>query len=266
MAEVVCVQGNDAVSVAQSLSFQSQCEPKDYIVERGLFVEYSNGVAIDLGGYNFMVKGPGSKSLVETIDEKVQSVGQARLLDVGCGAGRFLTDCASRWSGLISLHGLTAYFYNRIFDKVSLETTQQAIDRLGIEVKRGDAQKLANHYSPNQFDIVTAVKVAPYLEDPWALVKGIDYVLKPGGVGYINHLFPLLSDPEYRNQTVAGLSDEELFALRLFFEEDGRFETRFGCNLVYKKTQDPLNIPIDYAVPILQTEDSSSRIRYRFLI
>lgn len=266
MAEVVCIQDRALIEAIQRQNFVDQSNPQDYTVERGLFAEYSNGVVIDTeGGYNFILTGPGSKSLVETIGEKVKSGGKARLLDVGCGTGRFLTDCASYsdWSGLISCHGLTACLYNRIFRKVPFETTQEAIKRLGIEVKLGDAQKLASYYSPDQFDIVTAVKVSLYLADPWTLVKGIDYILKPGGVGYINYFFPILGR---NNNTRLGLSNEELSALYTFFYKDKRFEIKCINDLVYKKTQAPLDIPIGYAAPILETGDFPSRISYRFLI
>lgn len=242
-------------------SFARQTRPQDYIVERGLFVECHDGVVINFeGGYNSILIGPGRQTLFGTIEEKIRLSGEVELLDVGCGTGRFLIDCASIWSGAIRCYGLTARHYSRAYRTSPPETTEDAIQRLGIDVRVGDAQRLADVYD-HQFDLITAVYVAQYLGDPWSLIKGVHQVLKLGGVAYINRFLPIL---QYNRQAVAGMSDREILDLYEYLKSDPRFEIRKGEDLVYQKLGSELNLPVAPLYPVYDPNSLSDGIQYRF--
>lgn len=242
-------------------SFAEQKREKDYIVDRGLFADYQNGrVIISDGGYNSILIGPGRQTLLETIKERIRRLGEIELLDVGCGTGRFLIDCASIWSGAIRCHGLTAYRYSRVYRTSPFETTEDAIRRLDIDVRVGDAQRLADVYE-QQFDLITAVRVAPYLGDPWSLIKGVHQVLKSGGVAYINRFLPI---QQYNMQAVVGMSTQEVSDLYRYLGSDPRFEVRKVVDIVYQKLSPELNFPVVPLYPVYDPNRSSDGIQYRF--
>lgn len=143
-----------------------------------------------------------------------------------------------------------------------METTIEAIQRLGIDVKIGDAQRLADLYG-QQFDIITAVHVAQYLIDPWALVKGIHEILKVGGVVYIDSFLPAMMD--YENKAVAGMSKEEERGLFDYLKSDRRFEVRGLSSLVYCKLDPKLNLPITTLYFGSRANVSPKGIQYRFI-
>lgn len=242
-------------------SFARQTRPQNYIVERELFAEYRDGRVIDFGGgYNSILRGYGGRSLFGMIKDRMKLLGEVKLLDVGCGTGRFLIDCASIWSGAIRCYGLTACRYSRIYRISPFETTEDAIQRLGIDVRVGDAQRLADVYD-HQFDLITAVRVAQYLGDPWSLIKGVHQVLKLGGVAYINRFLPVL---QYNRQAVAGMSDRERLDLYEYLKRDQRFEVRNGTDLVYRKLGPELNLPVVPLYPVYDPNSFSDGIQYRF--
>lgn len=238
-------------------SFKTEAEPQDYIVERGLFAEFANSRMIDSeGGYNYILRGPGKRTLIQTIEKKIRRLRRIAILDVGCGTGRFLIDCATRWPGLVQCFGLTAYPYNRIYVEAPRETTQEATRRLGIDIRVGDAQRLNTVYANQQFDIITAVRVAQYLADPWVLVERAHEVLGIGGVAYINRILPVA---QYNQRAVEGMSEQEIEKLYRFLEVDKRFENRMNADIIYRKLGQRLHFPIAYVM------GSSHGFSYRFI-
>lgn len=241
--------------------FEYQAQGPTYNVERGLFGEFLNGIIIDAeGGYNYILRGPGKNTLIETITEKALGKNGADIIDIGCGAGRFLIDSVNNWPGSVRARGLTAFFYDKNYQINPKETTKEALARLSIEVKIGDAQRLTKYFSPEQFDIATAVYTAIYLVDPLALLTGIHSLLKFDGIGYIHRFFPF---NEYdTHHGFSRVNPEDQAAFRAYFERDERFEIRNGFDLVYRKTKQDLKLPLTYKIT---TPSLNNDFRYCFL-
>lgn len=243
-------------------SYLSHTNPQDYNIERGLFWEFKNGKAIYTdGGYNCILKGPGQNKFVDTIQEKIEKGKEVELLDVGCGTGRYLIDCKTQWTSRVRCSGITAHLYTRTYQNAPYETTKEALARLNIKIQLGDAQSLDKYYQPNQFDIITAVYVAQYLADPWALVESIHQVLKPDGIAFIHRFFHALT---HDIGSGFSLSDSGRRSLFEYFTDNECYEVRNGSDLIYKKNNSKIESPLGYN--LTSPASFGGNFRYQLLI
>jgi len=100
------------------------------------------------------------RSAYRWVPEKV------RILDIGCGFGESL-----------------AYHNSRNCEVYGVEADsniQKVIDKFGYKIHVG----LFDYkiYEPNFFDYVTMDQVAEHVVDPISVLKGVEKILKPGGV------------------------------------------------------------------------------------
>lgn len=94
------------------------------------------------------------------------NVAPGRLLDVGCGSGRFL--------GAMQGRGWTVMGVD--FDPAAIRVARQ---RYGIEVRQGTVADLA--VEGLQFDAITASHVIEHVRDPVGLLAECRRLLRPGG-------------------------------------------------------------------------------------
>jgi methionine biosynthesis protein MetW len=109
-----------------------------------------------------------------------------RVLDIGCGDGRFCTLARNRCTAIVGV--------------------DCALKALGIARQRNIPVVQSNFgehklpFADASFDVVTCLDVIEHIFDPFFLLKEINRVLKPGGelilttpnLRYIKHVFDLL--------------------------------------------------------------------------
>lgn len=97
--------------------------------------------------------------------------GPLRLLDVGCGAGATLEAIRARetvaWAGGVELEPGAAERAERRFDRLWREDVQ-GFDP-GAEI------------APGSLDLILCLDVLEHLPDPWAVVRRLSPLLRPGG-------------------------------------------------------------------------------------
>jgi 2-polyprenyl-3-methyl-5-hydroxy-6-metoxy-1,4-benzoquinol methylase len=92
-----------------------------------------------------------------------------RVLDVGCGDGRFLYRMHRKgWSGV----GLD-------FDLNAIEAAKEMYGKYGFELLQTDL--ISARFPDNSFDAVTMNHVIEHVSDPGALLAEVKRILKPGG-------------------------------------------------------------------------------------
>ncbi len=107
-----------------------------------------------------------SPSFLRALDLARQT-GAKTLMDLGCGAGRFLDKARAA--------GIKTY---------GLDLNEQAVEKArsrGHEVLCCTAESYAASRPENRFDLVTAFEVMEHLSDPVGFFKGAARLVKPGG-------------------------------------------------------------------------------------
>lgn len=95
-----------------------------------------------------------------------------RLLDVGCGDGTFIARLKERFPDL-DVAGIDFSAAAREGDSETLRAAMTT----------GDVEKLTDYYDEESFDLVVSCEVLEHVEDPAAVLHGVNQVLKPGGIG-----------------------------------------------------------------------------------
>jgi ubiquinone/menaquinone biosynthesis C-methylase UbiE len=98
----------------------------------------------------------------------------ARVLEVGCGSGRFAVDLARRGLRVVAIDPAAAMVEQA---RTHAEQAGFGADRLTVTL--GDASALA--FADQTFDLIVALGVLPWLEDPTQAVREMARVTRPCG-------------------------------------------------------------------------------------
>jgi SAM-dependent methyltransferase len=135
-----------------------------------------------------------------------------RVLEVGCGAGGTLAALkASGHAGWIA--GI----------ELSPDAAARARPRLDV-LHEGDVDTQLEHFAAGSIDLILCLDVLEHLVDPWATLKRLQALLRPGGqlivslpnIRHYSVLLPLLFKGRWRYET-AGIMDRT--HLRFFSRE-----------------------------------------------
>ncbi len=137
-----------------------------------------------------------------------------KILDVGCGEGRFISNDPKRIEGIDQ-------------NEKSLKICQQK----GYHVISGDVTQLP--FKDQQFDAVHCAHVIEHLlpKEAYAIIKEIDRVLKPGGIFCLRT--PMLHNGFYNDFTHVKPYHPE--AILHYLESDGAQRTYDDMRISYKK-------------------------------
>lgn len=186
-----------------------------YIVSRGVESSSVDRPPWIVGGYRQILPKLDGMDVMEFIQHVIDKKGMARILDVGCGNGRFLNQCKNGYlirqkygpsrvipglGKLVSCVGLTSCLY-RFRDENSIPddpvSDKLKYLRAGIHIEVADAQNLVTLFPEQEFDVITAVHVAEHVADPWSLFYGIYAKLSNEGAGFVGRIpFNLTSEKE----------------------------------------------------------------------
>lgn len=175
-----------------------------------------------------------------------ESTVQPTMLDVGCGSTAM---AISQLTDALPIRGIginALVFKNLIAQH----------DRL--DVQQGDIQRLTDYIAPESIDVAMSVFAITYCADPFAVVEGVNQVLRPHGVAFlrdipITSVIPELQDPaayEYFKQYCEGTG---------WFISEYQNRHILGnptlWNIAYVKNQNSL------ALPLVPTGTISQRIQ-----
>jgi ubiquinone/menaquinone biosynthesis C-methylase UbiE len=133
------------------------------------------------------------KDLLEIVDEKILSKGQSpiKILDIGCGEGKFLLDCKEKWGSNIDCFGLSAFPYHdeegsSLFPYDEEMSFNSVLKTKGVDIKIGDVHRLYDLVPNNNFDVVTSATAFRYFAHPATALKMIYQTLRYDGICLIN--------------------------------------------------------------------------------
>lgn len=103
--------------------------------------------------------------------ERIGSPSGLNILDVGCGDGVLAVELAKRGAKVRGIDSSEAM--------IAAARQRAASDNIEIDFNRAAAESLP--FADNQFDVVTAIAVLCFIDDPGAALREMARVLKPGG-------------------------------------------------------------------------------------
>lgn len=108
-----------------------------------------------------------------------------KILDLGCGSGRFLRELKEIFSDRVDVHGITARAYDENGQPISdVQREQEYIHSQkenGIDIQLGDMGNLGE-FNDDSLDIIISAEGINYAGDPLLVVKESMRALKMGGV------------------------------------------------------------------------------------
>lgn len=219
-----------------------------YEVKRGLTYESSQQGESPLKGLGYTQLLPliDGENVIQIIESRAQTGQKVKIMDVGCGRGRFLIDCKIKWGDKVECTGVTAFPYHQA-------TTQEELQRLAIAIEIADAQSLPRNFAGEKFDIVVSTYTAIHVTDALAMLKGIYWILKPDGVALI-HRFPIWT-VEGDKKFMQLLEDQ----YAVHFSETPRGG---GVDIAFRKNAPRLSLPVVYS-HIEHHVDDFKRVIYR---
>jgi len=143
--------------------------------------EYFEDIAADFDSYyeqprgfvnkviNAWLRKPGLIKRMEITLELINPSSGKRILDVGCGSGKFAIECAKR--------GAEVYGIDISKNMIKIAKEQCKRNNVKVELIVGDALKEL----PKNFDFTVALGVLEYLEQPEALLRNMLASIKNGG-------------------------------------------------------------------------------------
>jgi ubiquinone biosynthesis O-methyltransferase len=107
----------------------------------------------------------------QLVRELVGDVGGRRVLDVGCGDGKFALELTKRGAVVTGIDASAA-----MIDAAKRRAAQHNVD---ITFRVGTAEQLP--FSAERFDVVTAITILCFVDDAAPVFREIARVLRPGG-------------------------------------------------------------------------------------
>jgi SAM-dependent methyltransferase len=211
--------------------FQEQIG-RTYTTYRGITPLYR-----EIETYPLLLKDDCGRNIFDVVQGRVDSGDNVDILDLGCGTGRFLIQCARRWPGRVTGSGITA----TIYDEIAIPnggpqySFKKDKEELCVDVQVKDICSLDTTYPENSKDIVTSVYTANYLVDSWSLIRLMHRALRIGGEGFVGQ-FPL---------NLVSISEEKYLINYLEREAGFSFiELSGGWTLYYQKLDEKLVLPL----------------------
>lgn len=109
------------------------------------------------------------------LDRASPAAGFARVLDAGCGTGRFTEHLANRFRAVVGLD-------------LDPDMLAMAAERVRARLVEGDAVALP--FGDGRFDLAVAVTVCEFTADPAAVIAELARVVRPGGRVVVGSLNP----------------------------------------------------------------------------
>jgi SAM-dependent methyltransferase len=106
------------------------------------------------------------------------------VLDLGCGRGNFLLDCAIQWPGKINGIGVTSKFYPN--SEISVLSGLNENSQKVIDIKIADIANIDQLVKKSSVDLAVSVQTFRYLADPWMALKKVYSALAPDGICLID--------------------------------------------------------------------------------
>lgn len=171
-------------------------------------------------GYKETLPTFNGKNVEQLLVEKVaSSVDPIKILDVGCGEGKFLKDCRDRWGDRVETFGVTAK-YSDIPEDSDLAIGVGDIQSLIITLRR-------NELPIKGYDLVVSAFTLRYVVDYMATIKQMRTVLAEGGIALIDHVKGYGQKPE---QFIYNNTDTQLLE-----------------GIAFRKSDSPIMGPIGYS-------------------
>lgn len=246
----------------REIAFCDEQGTKPYVVSRGVEPTATDRPPWTTYGYRQALLGLDGLDVMEFIQRVIDTKGRARVLDAGCGSGRFLWECkqgyrrhsdgvvVTGWQDQVECFGMTAFMYD-----FSIKS-----HNAGVQIEVGDAQNLSGLYHGQSFDVITAVHVAHHVADPWALIYGMYEKLAAGGGCFIRGMpFNLVEGEDAR---LSNYLRENYGAEVKDPYYDKRFPERLADISIKKEPDRELLLPLEYA-DVIQT-GFAPRVLYRF--
>ncbi len=139
---------------------------------RARFLDWELGT----GYLGFFSKNPGTRYTftrrLEEVFQMLPSLGHAKVLEIGCGAGLLPLELASQAESVagIDISHFVLDFANQVKDYIQYRN---------VSFQQGDAEQLA--FRDETFDLVICSEVLEHLLQPQQTLNEIRRVLKPGG-------------------------------------------------------------------------------------
>lgn len=192
------------------------------------------GVRRGIEGYGAFLPLLNGKLVKEVIQDAVLEHNRAvNILDIGAGAGKFLSDCKNIWGDKVSSSGITAYPYE---GGVAREANGNK-----IEIQTGDISNLAAFFQGRKFDVIVSVQTMDYLVDPWRALADAYGLLEDKATLLINE-FPIrgrfVGEEGNLQKLVAGLQKEYGMHITFPFTDAG------FCNIAMKKQKTDFILPV----------------------
>lgn len=267
----------DQVRVVRQQSFQFHSKELKYTVSRGVVSSLLDRSPWQTQGYVQILPELDGLNVMEFIQQVIDTKGQARLLDVGCGSARFLNQCKNGyrvdddrglslrkegWKELVQCFGLTSHLYRFCNTDGTPKNREEELAKYcnaGIQLDVYDAQNLANFYPGQTFDVITAAYVAEHIADPWALFYGMYEKLSEEGGCFIKGI-PFRMCPQDETDIAEFLRFKHRATVTSPYIERGVSFALSG-DIAIRKRLPKLQLPIEYD---LVNPSFPPRVIYKF--
>ena len=137
-----------------------------------------------------------------------------RILDIGCGQGRFTRRLGKRGAQVTGVD----------WSKAMIDTARrhERLQPLGIEYRRMDAQNVSRAWPPATFDRVVACMSLMDMPNAPAVVRAVHRLLRPGGRFVFSVSHPLNTAAIQWERPSAGVRERGAMLVDRYFEEGPR--------------------------------------------
>ncbi len=161
----------------------------------------------------------------------------AKVLDIGCCTGHYLVDVRDVFA--LDGVGLTACHYPLENHPKVGSPSRRTLKRHGVQIVEGDIQQPPEILVPDSFGLVTAVRTAQYLGDPWSLVRQAHRLLEMNGTAFIAGFTPAIADIIQAEHMWEYLAKSYRFQVTNVQDIENCYE------LIFRKTTPTLELPLE---------------------